>query len=69
LLYDKKQLVGVPFLAEIKPVEPEEASTSVGNKRVYRTHYLTNFHQEKVTFDIFMPLLAIPWLNVFPDIF
>jgi hypothetical protein len=23
-------------LAEIKPVEPEEASTSVGNKRVYR---------------------------------
>jgi len=29
-------LVGVPYLAEIKPVEPEEASTSVGNKRVYR---------------------------------
>jgi hypothetical protein len=29
-----QSLVGVPIVAEIKPVEPEEAKTSVGNKKV-----------------------------------
>lgn len=30
---------GAIKLAEIKPVEPEEARTSVGNKRVYRKQH------------------------------
>jgi len=54
---------GAIELAEIKPVEPEEARTSVGNKRVYRVMLPLG------AFCYAHFLLASPWLNDFPDIF
>lgn len=57
---------GAIKLAEIKPVEPEEASTSVGNKRVYRKQHWSLMH--KVIAYIHL-LVSQSWLNVFPDVF